>query len=460
MRHPAISVESHLTRAETKPVLRPKPWLPTTAPPHILLTNVSLIDVEDERIYPGSSVSLRDSRIQSISRDPEEPLTVPQNTQTLDLEGYYLCPGLIDCHVHLTATPGSTLLTDMFAASPHALAYRTTHVARTMLLRGFTSARDTGGASAALRDSIAEGLLPGPRLFIAGKALSQTGGHGDARPTHEEDAPCCGGHTVALCRTCDGVPACLSAARDELRKGADFLKIMVGGGVASPSDQLDMLQFTAEEIRAITTTARQSHTYVTAHAYTREAIRHAVDNGVMGIEHGNLVDEETARYCAERGVHVTPTLITYEGMTKPPFDGFLNEKQQAKNKEVLDAGLAAMKTWKDAGVDLCYGSDLLSGLHALQNGEFRVRNRVMGAKEILKSATVYAARNLRMEGKLGVVKEGAIADLLILAKNPLDDIEILDRMESALLAIVKDGRVVASKLRRLAVDPLYDNMRI
>lgn len=461
MRQPHTIVASQEASINVKPALRPKPWLPTTAPPSLLFVNVSLIDVEAGQVFAGSSIHLRDGLIYAISKNPRQPLAVSlSNTKLLNLGGKYVCPGLIDCHVHLTATPGSTLLTDMYAASSTTLAFRTTYTARTMLLRGFTSARDTGGADSGLRDAIAEGLIPGPRLFIAGKALSQTGGHGDARPTYQEDAMCCGGHAASLGRTCDGVPACLSAARDELRQGADFIKIMVGGGVASPSDQLDMLQFTAEEIRAITTTARQSHTYVTAHAYTSEAIRHAVDNGVMGIEHGNFVDLETAKYCAEKGVTVTPTLITYEGMTTPPFDDFLNEKQRAKNKQVLDAGLAAMKTWKDAGVDLCYGSDLLSGLQVLQNGEFRVRNRVMDGLEILRSATVYAAKSLRMEGRLGVLKQGAIADLLVLAKNPLDDIEVLDNMESTLLGIVKDGRVISSKIEELAVDSLYDNMKI
>jgi imidazolonepropionase-like amidohydrolase len=330
-----------------------------------------------------------------------------------------------------------------------------------MLLRGFTTVRDTGGADAALRNAIEEGLLPGPRLFIAGKALSQTGGHGDSRaPYQDSDLQCCGGHQPSLSRICDGVPDCLAAARDELRKGADFLKIMCGGGVASPADPLDMLQFTSEEIQAITRTAAQRSTYVTAHTYTSEAIRHAVDNGVLGIEHGNFVDAETAAYCAAKGVFVTPTLITYKAMSSAPFDAFLDEAGRAKNRAVLASGVQALRICAEAGVTLCFGSDLLSGMHALQNGEFALRAEALSAVEIVRSATVNAARLLRMEGRLGVVKKDAIADLLILDENPLEDVTVLDRMSTTLLSVIKDGRVVASKIPELHVDPLYDTMKL
>ncbi|BAE58047.1 unnamed protein product [Aspergillus oryzae RIB40] len=343
----------------------------------------------------------------------------------------------------------------MFAASPNTIAYRTTYVARNMLLRGFTTARDTGGADAALRDAIAEGLLSGPRLFIAGKALSQTGGHGDLRAPYQGDEhKCCGGHSPALARICNGVPACLEAVRDELRQGANFIKIMCGGGVATPTDALDMLQFTAEEIQAITTTAAYSKTYVTAHAYNAEAIRHAVDNGVRGIEHGNFIDPETARYCKEKGVVFTPTLITYQGMTEPPFDNFLDEFSQAKNLEVLASGLQALEILRDAGITMCYGSDLLAGLHTLQNREFSIRSAVLSPLEILQSATINAATLVGMEGKLGCIKEGAIADFLILNANPLEDITILDHVDKSLMAIAKEGRIVSSKIADLSVDPL------
>jgi imidazolonepropionase-like amidohydrolase len=235
---------------------------------------------------------------------------------------------------------------------------------------------------------------------------------------------------------------------------------MCGGGVASPSDALDMVQFTAEEIRAITTTAKQSKTYVTAHAYSVEAIRHAVDNGVRGIEHGNFIDEETAAYCTRLGVVFTPTLVTYYGMSRPPFDKFLDNVSQIKNRQVLASGLNALSILRKAGATICYGSDLLAGLHPLQNEEFSIRSSVLSAKEILQSTTINAAKYLGMEGQLGCIKKGSIADILVLESNPLEDITILDHIQDSLVAILKDGRVVFKKSAWLSVDPMYDPCRI
>ncbi|KAJ5433670.1 uncharacterized protein N7458_012826 [Penicillium daleae] len=433
-----------------------KPWIPETASPEIKFYNANVVDVEAGDIIQNALVHIKGGRIVEVSSgDAASPLSLPANA--VDLKGQYICPGLIDCHVHMTATPGSASLKDMFFASPNSIAYRSAFVAREMLLRGFTTARDTGGADYALRDAIAEGLIMGPRLFIAGKALSQTGGHGDFRAIYQgPEHKCCGGHTPDLARVCNGVPECLEATRDELRQGADFIKIMCGGGVATPSDALDMLQFTAEEIRAITTTAQQSKTYVTAHAYTVEAIRHAVDNGVRGIEHANFINEETAAYCTKLDVVFTPTLVTYHGMSKPPFDKFLDDFSQAKNRQVLASGLEALSILQKAGATICYGSDLLAGLHPLQNQEFSIRSAVLSAKDILKSATVNAARYVGMEGQLGCIKEGALADMLILASNPLEDITVLDRMQEHLVALLKDGRIVFKKSDWLCVDPLYN----
>ena len=189
-----------------------------------------------------------------------------------------------------------------------------------MLLRGFTTVRDTGGSNASLRAAIAENLIPGPRLFIAGKALSQSGGHADLRAAWQGDEfKCCDARTPGFGRICDGVPACLEAARDELRRGADFLKVMCGGGVVSESDPLGMIQFTADELKAITETASSIGTYVTAHAYTDAAVRHAISNGCKGIEHGNFITEETAKWIGSQqpDVVITPTLSTYRAMSLP-----------------------------------------------------------------------------------------------------------------------------------------------
>lgn len=324
-------------------------------------------------------------------------------------------------------------------------------VVQEMLRRGFTSVRDCGGASLALKQAIAEGAIQGPRLFIANHALSQTGGHGDSRGSHEH-GECCG--PVALGMVCDGVPACIKAAREELRTGADFIKIMAGGGVASPTDKLENVQFTGEEVRAISEVARNANTYVTAHAYTPRSIRHAVLNGVTGIEHGNFIDEETARFMADRDVFLTPTLITYSVMASPEFKGFLPVESEAKNEEVLRLGLRSLKIAKDAGVTICFGTDLLGPLGVAQTKEFALRNQVLSPKEILQSATVNPARRAGLSDFLGQIKEGFAADLLILNENPLADISIFDKPEKHLLAVIKDGRVFYSRWSKLPQDAL------
>nr|CEG04582.1 unnamed protein product [Fusarium clavum]CEG05788.1 unnamed protein product [Fusarium clavum] len=441
--------------------MKQRPWEYASDHNEVTYENASLIDPSSGSVLRKTTFTVRQGKIVDVWTADDNDSNNSQHTKSqkvVNLENRFVCPGLIDCHVHLTATPGDAVLKDMYAAETSTLAFRSAFLAREMLLRGFTTVRDTGGADAGLRDSIEEGLIKGPRVFIAGKALSQTGGHGDFRARHvSTQHPCCG-DIPGLSRVCDGVPQCLEAVRDEIRKGADFIKIMCGGGVATVTDPLSMLQFTPEEIRAITTTAAYSGKYVTAHAYTSQAIRHAVDNGVQGIEHGNFVDPETAAYLKEKNVVVTPTLVVYQAYelaNKPPFDNFLPESSKAKNRQVLASGLESLKILDEAGVTMCYGSDLLSVLHPLQSSEFSIRSRVLSASSILKSATVNAAEYLGMQGKLGTIAPGAFADFVVLNENPLEDITVLDRVKESFLAIVKDGRVVASKVGNLVQDGSY-----
>lgn len=317
--------------------------------------------------------------------------------------------------------------------------------------------RDCCGASYALRDAIAEHLIPGPRVFISGKGLSQTGGHADLRPAHQQQ--CCPSHQPGFGRICDGVPACLEAARDELRQGADFLKIMASGGVVSPADSIEHLQFTAEEIQAITACARNVGKYVTAHAYRSEAIRHAVVNGCSGIEHANFIDVETARLCAERGVFVTPTLVTYQAFLRPPNDAFLDEVSRRKCQSIVDRGIDSLQVLKDAHVHVCFGTDLLGEMQKFQNEEFAIRSRIFSEIDLLRQATLTPAKLLGMAGQIGEISEGAFADLLILDANPLQRTSqgevVLSRLEEYCVGIVKEGRVVMSRIEELKVDEVY-----
>ncbi|RMZ02515.1 hypothetical protein D0860_07180 [Hortaea werneckii] len=437
-----------------------KPWADRPSR-RLRLVDCTLIDPKDGQLYQHVTIDIKDNLIHRMTKLSAQPTPADESlawTQddmltVVNLEGKFVCPGLIDCHVHLATPPGEEGLKDTMNQDPNTSLLRQPFLASEMLKRGFTSLRDCGGAGLALKEALAEGLHPGPRLFISGHGISQTGGHGDMRSSKDAEYACCGGNTRGLGRIADGVEQCLHAAREEIRGGSDFIKVMVSGGVVSPTDRLTNLQYTPEEIRAFTKVASDSGTYVTAHAYTPPAIRNAIENGVNGIEHGNLIDEPTAQLMAERGAFLTPTLITYATMASREFGSFLPPSIAEKNTQVLNAGLRSLQIADQAGVTMCYGTDLLGPLQIKQTGEFGLRKQAgLSSLKILQSATVNAARMLRQEDKLGRIKEGFFADLLILNANPLEDIEVLDRQDRHLLGVIKDGRVMASKWSKLQPD--------
>lgn len=437
--------EAHLT-----------PW--SASKKRYRLVDCNLIDPKDGSIHPHVTIDLQNGlvhRMTKLSKWPspgDEVLSWTQGEEVtiINVNGKYVVPGLIDCHVHLATPPGEDGLTATVNQDFNTSLMRQPWLARQILRRGFTTIRDCGGAGLALKEALNGGMYPGPRLFIAGHGISQTGGHGDLRSSKDAEIACCGGNTKGLGRIADGVDQCLHAAREELRQGADFIKIMVSGGVVSPTDRLTSLQYTPEEIRAFTKVASDSETYVTAHAYTPAAIQNAVSNGVLGIEHGNLIDEPTAKLMAEKGVFLTPTLITYQAMASKEFADFLPPSIATKNLQVLEAGFKSIQIADAAGVTMCYGTDLLGPLQIKQTGEFTLRKKAgLSALKILQSATVNAARMLRQEDRLGRLKEGFSADLIVLNANPLEDIEVLDRPEKHLLAVIKEGRVLESKWSKL-----------
>ncbi|KAJ7639771.1 hypothetical protein DFH06DRAFT_1099233 [Mycena polygramma] len=449
--YPGAPIE---TRPSLLPKLAIKPWI-KPYPDDLILTNAHVVRLDTRSgLLPGKqTITIKNGMIVSVkSADLHKD---EGEVKTVDLNGAYVCPGLIDCHVHVTAVPGVKNMGEFAQLLEQDINLRTAYVLKEMLLRGFTTVRDTGGASKQIALAIEEGLIQGPRLIQCGKALSQTGGHGDSLPgiSGGSATGCCGGHSSGLSRVADGVPEVLKATREELKAGADFIKIMVGGGVASETDAIETVQYTAEEIRAITTTCKQmGGKMAIAHAYTVDAIRHAIDNGVTGIEHGNLIDPPTARLMAKKGIYLTPTLSCYGIMVRPPFEDFLPPDGKIKNAQVMAKGLEALRIAHEAGVTICYGSDLLTSLHALQTEEFAVRAGVLDSREILKHATTNAALMLGKVSLIGTIAAGAYADLLVLDANPVEDVTILDRPEDHLFAVMKQGRVISSRLAGLAVD--------
>src|SRR5579864_6015346 len=399
-----------------------------------ILANCAIVDGTCNERREGHHVVIEDGRIREVSDRPLRSAAA----ETVDLKGRTVMPGLIDAHVHAMAVD---LALAKLAEEPLTLTVpRAGRVLEGMLQRGFTTVRDAGGADGGLAEAVAQGLVPGPRLFPSGQALSQTGGHGDQRPRTRSVTSCaCCEYGAGLSRIADGVDECRRAARDELRKGATQIKIMASGGVASPYDPVWNLQYSDEEMRAIVAEARGWHTYVMAHAYTPQAIGRALDNGVRSIEHANLIDAPTAARVAEVGGFVVPTLVTYDALHRFGRDLGLAEASLAKLGEVREAGLRSLELLQQAGVKIGYGTDLLGPMHRYQSREFVIRAEAMPPWEVIRSATTVNAELLNRVGELGVIAPGARADLIVVDGDPLADISLLDGQGEHLSVIMKNG---------------------
>lgn len=398
-----------------------------------LFVNASVLDTRAGTLLADRHVLVRDGKIAEVSESPIRS----EVDQTLDLKGRVLMPGLADGHVHVTAiTPDFPLLKRL---SPFYVAAASGDILHDMLMRGFTTVRDAGGADFGLARAVEEDRLTGPRVLFCGHALSQTGGHGDMRGPGENDLDqclCCAG----LGLVCDGVPEVRRAARDEIRKGATHLKIMASGGVSSPTDRIDSTQFALEEIEAIVEEATAANIHVMAHAYTARAINRLLERGVRTIEHGNLMDEESCRLFLKHGAFLTPTLATYHALAKEGVEAGMAPDLQRKTYDVLDAGARALELAHAEGVRMIYGSDLLGSMQRHQLNEFNLRKEVVPADELIRAATCTAAEAFQREGEFGVVEVGARADLLVLEANPLDDVTVLTEPEKNLSAVMKAGK--------------------
>ncbi|WP_028661334.1 metal-dependent hydrolase family protein [Nocardioides insulae] len=401
----------------------------------VVLRGGLVCDVVAEEARPGD-VLIADGRIQEVG----ERLDVPRHATEIDASGLHILPGLIDSHVHVTA--GDADLGALAEASPYYVAAQTSAILDGMLRRGFTTVRDCGGADFGLAAAVEHGLWAGPRVVFGGKALSPTGGHADLRGpgrTVLDDHTCC----PSIGRVCDGVDEVRRAARDQLRTGAHHIKLMLSGGVASPTDRVDSLQFSADEIRAAVEEATNANRYVTGHAYTAAAVNRGLELGVRCIEHGNLIDESSVALLVEKGAFLVPTLVTYQYLKSEGAAAGLPQASQDKVGVVLDAGLEALElAWK-GGVKVALGTDLLGSMQPHQNEEFRIRARVQPLAEVLRSATVVGAELLGRED-LGVIRPGAVADALLVDGDPFTDVDVLASPDRHLRTVLQGGRVVVA----------------
>ncbi|PPA77644.1 peptidase M38 [Achromobacter spanius] len=405
----------------------------------VLFKNANLLDPLQAELLEGQHVLVEDGVIKEVS---DKPIT-SASAQVIDAAGRTLMPGLIDLHVHVLATQ---LNLSTQGVLPDALVMmRAVPIMAAMLRRGFTTVRDAGGAGWGLKCAVNEGTVKGPRLFISGRAISQTGGHGDPRPRSDHLRPmsfcgCCF-RAGDIGRVADGIDDVRKAVRQELQMGADQIKMMASGGVASPTDPIASFGYSEEEIRVIVDEAASRQTYVMAHSYTADAIERAVRNGVRTIEHGNLVDERVARFMAEKGAFVVPTLVTYEALANEGADYGLPADSVAKIATVRTAGLHSLEIYKKAGVKIGYGSDLLGPSQRLQSDEFRIRNEVLSTQEVIQCATTTAAEVLNQVGQLGRIQPGALADVLLVDGNPYRDLSCLLGQGEHIALIMKGGEI-------------------
>ena len=387
-------------------------------------------------LLEGVEVLVEGDRIAEVSDVPIRSGTA----EVIDLQGRTLMPGLIDAHFHaLAASPDLGAVENMPASL---LAQHARLNLEATLRRGFTTVRDAAGADYGLARAIDAGLVEGPRLFYSGHALTQTGGHGDFRSYESEPAICsCGLGARRFSTVADGITEVRRAAREELRRGATQIKIMGSGGVSSPSDPIGNLQYSEEEIRAIVWEARSWGTYVMAHVYTPEAIRRCLEFGVRSIEHGNLIDTETAAFAADCGAFVVPTLATYDSLTRRGAALGLPKVSLDKLGSVSDAGVASLEVLRGAGVKMGFGTDLLGAMHEDQLTEFEIRARVLPSIEILRQAISLNAELLGRPGELGTVVPGALADLIAVDGDPVADLGVLSGQGERITLVMKGGRI-------------------
>ncbi|MCU6767623.1 amidohydrolase family protein [Barnesiella propionica] len=417
---------------------------------NILINDVLIFDGEHDNVRTGN-ILIEENKIKVISEQPI-PVEKDQETEVVDGLGNFMMPGLIDAHWH--AYMSSNTMMDLLTADDAYTQLKAGREAGNTLLRGFTTIRDAGGPVFGLKRAIDEGIIRGPHIYPSGPIISQTGGHGDFRAVYDVPRPfdCCGWtHTeeIGAAIIADGVDAVITAARNNLRMGASQIKLMTGGGVASLYDRLEDSQFFEEEIRAAVKVAEDAGTYVMVHVYAPRAIARAVNAGVRSIEHGHLIDEPTMALIAERDVWLSMQPFTYDD------NHFPTKEQQEKHALVVQGTDNTYKLAKKYNVHLAWGTDLLFnpvGTVNQNQGIVRLQQWFTNY-EILKMITHDNAELLSLSGPrnpypgdLGVIKEGALADVVIVKGNVLEDISLLGEPEENIVFIMKDGVVYKNLL--------------
>lgn len=413
----------------------------------VLIKNVSLWDGLSESATPNAQVLI----VQNLIKQVGSNLTVPKGAKVIDGKGKTLIPGLTDAHLHIMLNVSMSAVSN--TAHWAYVSARATKSVHSYLMLGFTTIRDMGGPIFGIKEAIDEGTIPGPRIYPSGAFISQTSGHGDLRNRNDAN-PNWTGQAVNVAQMqgwgylADGRPQVLNAVRENLRQGASQIKMMAGGGISTVFDPLHTVQFTLDELQAGVEAAADWGTYVSVHAYYPDAIKRALTAGAKTIEHGHLIDEEAMQLLKEKGAFLVPQSYWAD----IPLQFSSNAR---KFKLVKEGALNEMTLAKKYGVKVAFGTDVFGkiGIETDALKEFTSRLRWYKPVEILRQATSLNAELFAQTGKLnpypaplGVIKEGAYADLLIYDGNPLEKLEIVTKPEEHLMFIMKDGKVYKNNL--------------
>ncbi|HAU1295236.1 TPA: amidohydrolase family protein [Legionella pneumophila] len=409
----------------------------------ILFKNANVILGESTEIQKNFDVMVQNDLISQVSQAPLQPL---EGMRVIDVKGKTLMPGLIDAHAHVT---GLTLSPKNIFYSEAEIFLAAATYLKNSLFYGFTTLREAGGADFRIAQLLDNKSIPGPRLFYSGRALTQTGGGADFRKPNEQIDPC--GHVGSFSTMsviADGVDEVRKAAREELRKGATQLKVFASGGVVFPSlSNPTLYEYSEEELSTIVEEARARNTYVMAHAYSDESVRKCIKSGVRSIEHANFVSEPTVELMSESGVFYDPTFISLAQRIESAEQNRLSEAIVANLKNTIEKGKKVYEYALKYKIPIAFGTDLWGPeAQREQLREFEMRKELDSAANIIRSATVVNAELLMQKGKLGVISEGAYADLLVVDGNPLVNLNVLLRPDENLKLIMKDGVIYKNEL--------------
>lgn len=405
-----------------------------------VLTEARLLDPATATYRENASLLIDGERIVDIGTGTP----APENATVVPLGGRVVMPGLIDAHVHVVAET-LDLWSNMIAPTSLS-ALRCARVMEELLQRGFTTIRDLGGADYGLVRGVADGLIDGPRIVICGKGLSTTGGHADLRARTDDRPGMMSDRLGSMGVIADGVDQVRTIARTYIKEGAGFIKIMANGGVSSPNDPIDTLQFSRAEIAAAVEEAQNAGLYVAAHLYTDAAIRRCVELGVHSLEHCNLIEPATADLAAGSDCIAVPTLVAYEALARDGEALGLGAESLAKIDVVREAGRRSLDVMRTAGLPMAFGTDLLGELRRHHSLEIDLLAEVLSPAEIIRSLTQTGARLCHLADEAGQLAPGRLADLIVVDGDPLADIGRLGSDGTYITAVMARGRLFKNGL--------------